>query len=54
MDVILIILGIVGSVLLSIVTYFLGRRKNNSEIKKNEADIIKSGAERELADISTA
>ena len=50
MDVILIILGIVGSVLLSIVTYFLGRRKNNSEIKKNEADVIKSGAEAEKLD----
>ena len=40
MDVILIILGIVGSVLLSIVTYFLGRRKNNSEIKKNQDKMI--------------
>ena len=45
-----VVVGIVGCVLLSIVTYFLGRRKNNSEIKKNEADIIKSGAEAEKLD----
>lgn len=44
------ILSIFSATILALISYFLGRRKNNSEIKKTEADTIKSGAEAEKID----
>ena len=45
-----IILTALGAIALAIITYFLGRRKNNSDIRRNEADIVKSEAEAEKLD----
>lgn len=44
------ILGILGGIIVAVVGYILGRRKNNSEIKKNEADTKKSVIEAEKLD----
>ena len=42
-----ILLTALGAIALSIITYFLGRRKNNSDIRKNDADTKRSEAEAE-------
>lgn len=45
-----VIVGILGTIILALISYFLGRRKNNSEIRKTEADTKKSEIEAEKLD----
>jgi hypothetical protein len=58
MDVILAILGIIGIVVSSILTYFFTRKKNNSDINlnnanaaRNKAEAIKLNTENKLAEV---